>query len=105
MTEFDETLSRLFAETRQAPPPDDFLEGVTRRLRGENRRRAFRRAVVIAPAVGLALVSTPYIVAGSLAVAGRLGGWLPAIGNALTSPVAWLGALAVAWGVRRMRHG
>lgn len=105
MTEFAEALSRLFAETRQAPPPDDFLAGVTRRLRGENRRRAIRRTVLIAAAAGLALVSTPYIAAGSLAIAGHLGGWLPAIGNALTSPVAWLGALAIAWGVRRLRHG
>jgi len=50
----------------------------------------------MALAVILALALTPYIVAGSLA-------WLPGIGNALASPIAWVCALAIA--ARRFTTG
>lgn len=96
MTEFDDTLTRLFAETRETPPAEDFLEDVLIRMRHARRRRAMKRAALTAAAAVLALALTPYIVAGSLV-------WLPALGNALTSPIAWVCALAVA--ALRIRRG
>lgn len=104
MTEFDETLGRLFAETRESLPAEDFLESVAIGIRRTRRRRATARAIFVAAAAVLALALTPWIVAGSLASAGRLGVWLPRIGNALTSPMSWLGALAIA-ALRIRRHG
>lgn len=98
MTEFDDTLGRLFAEARESLPADDFLEDARMRMRHARRRRAMKRAALMAVAAIVALASTPYIVAGSLA-------WLPALGNALTSPIAWVCALAIAaFRIRRHRR-
>jgi hypothetical protein len=96
MTELNDTLTRLFAEARETPPTEDFLEGVINRMRQARRRRAMKRAALMTVAVALALALTPYIVAGSLV-------WLPALGNALTSPIAWICALAIA--APRIRRG
>jgi len=97
MTEFDDTLTRLFAEARETPPAEGFLADVLIRIQHARRRRAMKRAALMAVAVVLALALTPYIVAGSLV-------WLPGLGNALTSPVAWVCALAIA-ALRIRRHG
>jgi hypothetical protein len=96
MTEFDDTLGRLFAEARESLPAEDFLESVAIGMRRARRRRAMRRLVLMAAAAVLALALTPCIVAGSHAGAGRLSVWLPGIGNALSSPMSWFGALAIA---------
>jgi hypothetical protein len=104
MTEFDDTLTRLFAETRGTPPADDFLAGVTSRMERERRRRSIKLAAWATAAGAVAVALTPYVAEGSLAVASRLGAWLPSAGNALASPVAWLCALTVAaWGLRRAK--
>lgn len=95
MTDFDDTLTRLFAETRQAPPADDFLASLISRMERERRRRAIGLAMSATVAAALAIVSTPYVAEGSLAAASHLGAWLPAIGNALASPIAWLFALVL----------
>lgn len=106
MTEFDDNLTRLFAEARETLPADDFLEKVAVRMGRARRLRAIKRTAVTTAAAGLAVALTPYVAAGSLTVASHLGVWLPALGNALTSPVAWLCYLAVAaWRVRRAKHG
>lgn len=103
MTEFDDDLSRLFAEAREHPASEDFLEKMTVRISRARRRRAAGRTIAAAAAVGFAVASTPYIAAGSLTITAHL---LPALGNALSSPVAWLCSLAIAgWGMRRARHG
>lgn len=94
--EFDDTLGRLFAEAREELPVEDFLEQVAAGMRRARRRRTMRLAVFVAAAAVLALVLTPYVVAGSLA-------WLPGIGNALTSPISWICALAII--ARRLRTG
>jgi hypothetical protein len=101
MTEFDDTLTRLFAETRQAPPADDFLASLTSRMERERRRRAIGLAISATVAAALAIVLTPYVAEGSLAAANHLGAWLPAIGNALASPLTWLCSLAIAAASRR----
>lgn len=104
MTEFDDTLTRLFADARQALPAEDFLENVAVRMRHELRRRAIKRTVLAAAAAGLAAALTPFVAEESLSIASHLGAWLPAIGNALASPVAWaLSMAAAAWGMRRAR--
>lgn len=106
MTEFDDTLSRLFAEARQYPPAEDFLEKVAVRVSHTRRRRAFARGALATVAAAVAIAATPYVSLGSLAAARHLGMWLPAFGDALTSPIAWVGYLAVAaWSIRRARHG
>lgn len=98
MSEFDDTLTRLFAEARETPPPDDFLRSVARRISRARRRRAIRRTAIAVAAVGVASALTPYVAAGSLAIASHLG-------NALGSPVAWVCSLAVAaWGLRRIQR-
>ncbi|HEX5458618.1 MAG TPA: hypothetical protein VFX20_01475 [Steroidobacteraceae bacterium] len=97
MTELDDTLTRLFAEARETPPAEDFLKDVLLRVHRARRRRAMKRAALIAVAAVLALVLTPCIVAGSLA-------WLPGLGNALTSPIAWVCALVLTV-PRIRRHG
>lgn len=89
MSEFDDTLTRLFAEARETPPAEDFLESVAIGMRRARRRRAVRRLAFMAAAAVLAFALTPYIVAGSLV-------WLPEIGNALASPVSWVCALSIA---------
>jgi hypothetical protein len=96
MTEFDDTLGRLFAEARESLPAEDFLESVASGMRRARRRRTMRRAVFMAAAAVLALALTPCIVAGSLA-------WLPWLGNALSSPIAWVCALPIA-ALRIRRH-
>lgn len=106
MTEFDDTLARLFAEARETHPEEDFLQHVAVRLARARRRRAIKRVVLAAIAAGLAVAVTPYVAAGSLDVARHLGAWLPAIGNALGSPVCLACSLAVAaWGIRRAQKG
>jgi hypothetical protein len=89
MSEFDDTLTRLFAEARETLPPDDFLENVARRMSHARRRRAIGQTAVAIAAVAVAIALTPYVAEGSLAVASHLG-------NALGSPIVWIGALAVA---------
>ena len=105
MNEFDETLSRLFAEAQEAPPAGDFTEGVMIRMAQARRRRAVKQAVLTVVAAGLAVALTPCLVEGSLAGASHLGDWLPALGGALASPAAWPCSLAVAgWGLLRSRR-
>lgn len=105
MSEFDDTLSRLFAESREALPAEDFLRSVATGMTHGRRRRAIRRTTLAIAAAGVAVAATPYVAAGTLAVASHLGEWLPALGNALASPVAWLCSVAVtAWGLRRARR-
>lgn len=89
MSEFDDTLTRLFAEAREALPPDDFLENVARQMGHSRRRRALRRAAAAIAAAGVAVALTPFVVEGSLAVASHLG-------NALAAPIAWFCSLALA---------
>jgi hypothetical protein len=105
MNEFDQTLSRLFAEARETPPADDFTERVIIRMTQARRRRAVKQAVLTTAAAGLAIALTPYLVEGSLAGASHLGDWLPALGGALASPAGWACSLAVAgWSLLRSRR-
>jgi hypothetical protein len=104
MTEFDDTLTRLFGETRETLPGEAFLESVATRISHARRRRAIKQMAVAAAAAALAVALTPYVVEGSLSFASHLGIWLPVLGNALASPVIWACSLAVAaWAVRRAR--
>lgn len=106
MTEFDDTLTRLFAEARETLPEKEFLQAITVRMHRARRRRAIRQAVLATAAAGLAVAVTPYVAAGSLSVASHLGVWLPALGNALGSPLCLVCSLAVAaWGIRRAQKG
>lgn len=105
MTEFDDTLTRLFAETRETLPADDFLQRMATRLSQERRRRSIKRAILSTAAAGLTAALTPYVVAGSLAVASHVVAWLPSFGNELTSPIGSLCALTVvAWIWRHATH-
>jgi hypothetical protein len=105
MTQFDDTLTRLFAEARGTPPAEDFLRNVATRMSHARRRRSIRRLASALATAGFAVALTPWAAAGSLALANHLAACLPAIGNALTSPVAWLCSLPVAaWGLRRVRR-
>lgn len=104
MSEFDDTLTRLFAERRETLPAVDFLESVAGRIRDARRQRAVRHAALMTAAAVLAIVLTPYVARGSLAVASHLAAWLPALGSALASPVGWVCSLAsAAWALRRAR--
>lgn len=104
MTEFDDTLTRLFAETRQTLPAEDFLENVAARMQHELRRRAIKRTALAIAAAALAVALTPYVAEQSLGIASHLSAWLPRIGDALMSPVGWAVSLAfAAWGMRRAR--
>jgi hypothetical protein len=105
MSEFDDTLTQLFAAARESLPDEDFLQEVATRVSHARRRRAIGRAALTLAAAGAAVAATPYVAAGSLAVVSHLGEWLPALANALASPVVWLCTLAVAaWGLRRARR-
>jgi hypothetical protein len=102
MTEPDDTLIRLFAEAQARLPADDFLQGVTRRMERERRRRGIKLVTMTAAAGGLAIAATPYVARGSIVVADHLGIWLPAVGGALTSPIGWACSVAIAaWSLRR----
>jgi hypothetical protein len=104
MTEFDDTLTRLFAEAQEPLPAEDFFEEVAGRVNRERGRRAIRRAALALAVTGAAVALTPYVADGSLTVASHLGVWIPTLGNALASPVGWACSLAaVAWSVRRAR--
>lgn len=104
MSEFDETLTKLFAEARESLPAEDFLERVATDVTRVRRRDVIRRALLILPAAAVAVAATPYVAAGSLRVVSHLGPWLPALSGSLDSPVTWLCWLAVvAWGRWKMR--
>lgn len=106
MTEFDDTLARLFAEARETLPEEDFLRNMAVRLHRARRRRAIKQRVLATAAAGAAVAVTPYVAAGSLNVATHLAAWLPALGNALASPVCLACSLAVAaWAIRRAQKG
>ena len=105
MSEFDDTLTQLFAEARRPLPAEDFLQSVATHVSRARRRRAIGRTALTLAAAGVAAAATPYVVAGSLAAASHLGEWLPALANTLASPIAWLCSVAVAaWGLRRARR-
>ena len=105
MSEFDDTLTQLFAEARRPLPAEDFLQSVATHVSRARRRRAIGRTALTLAAAGVAAAATPYVAEGSLAVVSRLGESLPALANALASPVVWLCALAAAaWGLRRARR-
>ena len=105
MTEFDDTLTRLFAEARETLPAEDFLQRTAVRLSQARRRRSIKRVILSMAAAGLAVALTPQVVAGSLAVASHVVAWLPSFGNELTSPIGSLCALAVvAWIWRHATH-
>ncbi len=105
MSEFDDTLTQLFAAAREPLPAEDFLQGVATRMSRARRRRAIGRTALALAAGGVAAAVTPFVAAGSLAVASHLTEWLPALANALASPIVWLGSVAVAaWGLRRARR-
>lgn len=105
MSEFDATLTQLFAAAPESLPAEDFLRSVATGVSRVRRRRAVTRTALTLAAAGVAVAATPYVAAGSLAVASHLGEWLPALGNALPSPVVWLGSVAAAaWGLRRLRR-
>ena len=104
MTEFDDTLTRLFAEGRETLPAEDFLENVADRMRRARHQRTIRRAALMTAAMVVAVVLTPFVAEGSLAVASHLTASLPSLGSTLASPAAWICALAItAWAVRRAR--
>jgi ABC-type transporter Mla subunit MlaD len=104
MSEFDDTLTQLFAEARQSLPAEEFLRSVATALDQARRQRAIRRAVLTLAAAAVAVAATPYVAAGSLAVASHFGKWLPPLADSLASPVVWLCAVAVAaWGKWKMR--
>lgn len=106
MTEFDDTLARLFAEARETLPEEDFLRNMAVRLHRARRRRAIAQGILATAAAGVAVAVTPYVAAGSLNVATHLAVWLPALGNALASPVCLACSLAVAaWAIRRAQKG
>jgi hypothetical protein len=105
MSEFDDTLTQLFAEARKSLPAEDFLQRVATDLSQARRRRAIGRTALTLAAGGVALAATPHVAAGSLAVVSHLGEWLPALAHGLTSPVVWMCSVAAAaWGLRRMRR-
>jgi len=105
MSEFDDTLTQLFAEAPQPLPAEDFLQSVAAQVSHARRRRAIGRTALALAAAGVAAAATPYVAAGSLAVVSHLGEWLPALANTLASPVVWLCSVAVvAWGLRRARR-
>ena len=105
MSEFDDTLTQLFAEARQSLPAEDFLRRVATDVSHARRRRVIGRSALTLAAAGLAVAATPYVAEGSLAAVSHVGAWLPALGHGLTSPLVWLGALAAAaLGLRRVRR-
>lgn len=105
MSEFDDTLTQLFAEARESLPAEDFLQSVATRVSHARRRRAIRRIALAIAAAGVAVAATPYVAVGSLAIVSHLGEWLPALANGLPSSVVWLCSVAVAlWGLRRARR-
>lgn len=105
MSEFDDTLTQLFAQAREPLPAEDFLQSVAARVSHARRRRTIGRSVLMLAAGGVAIVVTPYVAAGSLAAMGHVGEWLPALADALTSPFVWLCALAAtASGLRRAKR-
>jgi hypothetical protein len=105
MSEFDDTLTQLFAEARETLPAEDFLQRVAADLNHARRRRAIGSAAPTLVAGGLAVAATPYVAEGSLAAVSHLGAWLPALAHGLTSPVVWLCSVAAAaWGLRRVRR-
>lgn len=98
MNEFEDTLTRLFASTREAPTDDHFVAAVTVRMERERRRRPIKLAALAVAGSGIALALTPYVAAGSLAVAIHFGAWL-------TSPMGWACSLGIAaWVLRRARR-
>jgi hypothetical protein len=105
MSEFDHTLTQLFASARETLPAEDFVQGVATVVSHARRKRAIGRTALALAAVAVAGAATPYIAAGSLTAVSHVAEWLPALASALSSPVVWLSAVAVAaWGLHRARR-
>ncbi len=100
----DNDLMQLFDTANTSLEADRFLEQVQGRLeeaRVAQRRRWIGLGVVL---LVLAAAATPYVAAGSLAVAQYAGGWLLDFNSGLVSPAGWIGsALAAIWLLRRTR--
>jgi len=104
MSEHDDRLLRLFAETRAAERDEEFVASVAVRIRRARLRRSITRIGTFAAFVALAVAATPYVAEGSLALAGRLVSVTPALGNTLASPAGWAGSAVIAlWCFRRFR--
>ena len=105
MTDFDDTLTRLFAEGRVTLPAEEFLENVASRMHRARRQRTIRRTALVVAAAMLVVVLTPFVAKGSLAVANLLTASLLSLGSALASPLAWICSLTITtWAVRRTRR-
>jgi hypothetical protein len=100
--DMDPALARAFAEARTPPADGAFEDEVMDRILKARRVRSVRAMVVVGAFLAAAAALSPWVAQGSLAVSRRLSFWLPALGQALASPVGWVCALAVAaWSLRR----
>ena len=104
MSEPDDQLLRLFANTRAPEKGEEFVRSVAVRIGRARLRRTSARIGAFAALLALAVAMTPYVAEGSLALAGRLVSASPALGNALVSPAGWVASTAIAlWLFRRLR--
>lgn len=104
MSEPDELLVELFSEARAPTGSDEFVASVAARIGRARLRGTLARIGSVAALAALALAATPYIAEQSLVLGDRIASALPALGNALASPLGWVGGSLIAlWYLRRLR--
>ena len=100
----DQDLLRHFDAAAETPLPDvDFLIAVEARIHREKRIRTAAMTALYVALIVVAVLLTPYVVAGSLTVAATISGWLPLLGPGLLSPIGLCVSLVGAgWVLRRV---
>jgi hypothetical protein len=102
---FDRDLARLFDQTHETLPAAEFSFGVEQSIRHARRRSRFWRVVIFVDLLVGALLVTPYVMDGSVAVADYLSIAIADLGGALMSPYGMGCSLVFgAWFLRRVRR-
>jgi len=101
----DRDLARLFAQAHELLPPETFALAVERSVQRSRTRRRFWRMVLFVDMVVGALVLSPFVMEGSVAMANYLSMGIAHLGSALLSPIGIGCSLAFgAWFLRRIRR-
>ena len=101
----DRDLARLFDQAHEPLPPEAFSFAVERRVQRSRTRRGFWRIAWLVDVLIGALLLSPYVMDGSVAMADALSIGIARFGSALMSPIGVGCSLAFgAWFLRRIRR-
>jgi Asp-tRNA(Asn)/Glu-tRNA(Gln) amidotransferase A subunit family amidase len=101
----DRDLAKLFQQAHAPLPADNFSFAVERSVQRARTRRRFWRVVLFVDVLVVALLVSPYVMDGSVALADSLSIGIAHLASALLSPIGMGCSLAFgAWFLRRIRR-